>query len=565
MLCAVRLLAPTSMPAPRPAAALGAALGAALVLALAACNAPDRGPRFRAAGADAPRAGGTLRFSTMSALTTLDPAIANDDLSLGILHALADTLVAFEPGGTRIVPGLAERWELSPDGRTYRFWLRDGLRYADGTAIVAADLEHAIERPLALPDSPFAQLLAEVEGAADVLEKRQQDCAGIRAIGERELELRLTVPNAAFLYILAMKFTAPLPRAYVARAGGQIRAPLASGPYQVEAWSEGTRLVLARNPHYRDPARQRPERLVMLENIPRDVQFLMFERGELDTAERLSTPDLLWLLGRADWAPYTRRMAQMNVFGARMNVRAPPFNDRRVRQALNYAVNKDYMVKLLAGTAVPAHGILPPGMLGRDEALAPYPHDPAKARALLAEAGHGAGLVLEYPVHDDEEARKIAASIQADLAAVGVTMKISVMAFPTLYPLITTDKGGAPFSYMGWNPDYPDPRALIETKFHSKQINEDGISLNDTFYANPELDRLLDAARVERDAVQRAALYHRAERILYDDAPWIWGYHQLITEVSQPYVRGYQLHPIWARDFTTAWLDLGPDGERLAR
>jgi peptide/nickel transport system substrate-binding protein/oligopeptide transport system substrate-binding protein len=320
-----------------------------------------------------------------------------------------------------------------------------------------------------------------------------------------------------------------------------------------------------RNPHYRDPDRQRLERIVMLENVPRDVQFLMFERGELDTAERLSAPDQIWLLGREDWAPYRQRAARMNVFGARMNVRVPPFNDRRVRQALNYAVNKDYTTKLLAGTSTPSHGFLPPGMLGHDRELAPYPHDPAKARALLAEAGYGSGLVLEYAVHEDEEARKIAASMQADLSAVGVTMKISVTSFATLLPLIGKDKGGAPFSYFGWTGDYPDPSAFFDAKFHSRQISEDGGSMNDSFYANPELDRVLDEARAERDLERRAALYRRAERILYDDPPWIWNYHQVMTEVSQPYVRGYQLHPIWLRDVTTAWLDLGPDGAPIPR
>jgi ABC-type transport system substrate-binding protein len=541
------------------------ALAPALALALIACNAPDRGPRFRPAGATSPRPGGTLRQSAKDPVTSLDPAFAADEVSLWAIHPMVDTLVDFEPGGTQLIPRLAERWELSPDGRVYRFWLRAGLRYADGSPITAADLEHAIERPLSLPDSPFAQLLEGVEGAPDVIARRRPDCPGVRAIGERELEIRLTAPNAAFLYFLAMSFTAPLPRAYVAAAGARMRQPLASGPYQLEEWIEGTRVVLTRNPHYFDPERQRPERIVLLENIPRDVQFLMFERGELDTAERLSAPDLLWLLGRQDWAPYVQRVAQRNVFGARMNVRAPPFNDRRVRQALNYGINKGYITRLLAGTAIPAHGMLPPGMLGRDETLKPYPYDPAKARALLAEAGYPNGLTIEYAVHEDEEALRLAASMQADLRAAGVEMRISVLSFPTLLPLIQKDKGGAPFTYFGWSADYPDPRGFIETKFHSKQISEDGGSMNDSFYANPELDRLLDEAAVERDVEKRAALYRQCERILYDDPPWIWSYHQVTTEVSQPYVRDYKLHPIWLRDVTTAWLDLGPEGEPVPR
>lgn len=537
----------------------------ALALALIACDPPDRGPRFRPAGATSPKAGGTLRFSSKDPLTTLDPAFAQDEVSLWTLHALVDTLVDFEPGGTRLIPRLAERWEISDDGKRYRFWLREGLRYADGTPIVAADLEHALERSLTLADAPFAQLLEGLEGASDVIQKRAQDATGIRANGERELELRLRQPNAALLYFLAMKFTAPLPRAYVAGAGGRVRTPLASGPYRVGEWSEGRRIVLERNPHYRDPDRQRPERIVMLESVPRDVQFLMFERGELDTAERLSPPDLIWLLGREDWAPYRQRIAQMNVFGARMNVRAPPFHDRRVRQAFNYAVNKDHTTKLLAATTTPAHGFVPPGMLGHDATLAPYPCDPAKARALLAEAGHASGLEVEYAVHDDEEARRIAASMQADLKAVGVTMKISVLSFPMLVQLVGRDRGGAPFSYFGWSADYPDPRAFLDANFHSRQISEEGGSMNNTFYANPELDRLLDEAAVELDPERRAALYRRAERILYDDVPWIWNYHQVFTEVSQPYVRGYRLHPIWLRDVTTAWLDLGPDGAPVPR
>src|SRR5690606_16170812 len=113
---------------------LAPALVPALALALAACDAPDRGPRYRPAGATTPQAGGTLRFSTKDALTTLDPVFAQDEVSQWTLHALVDTLVDFEPGGTRLIPRLAERWELSPDGRTYRFWLREGLRYADGAA-----------------------------------------------------------------------------------------------------------------------------------------------------------------------------------------------------------------------------------------------------------------------------------------------------------------------------------------------------------------------------------------------------------------------------------------------
>ena len=120
------------------------------------------------------------------------------------------------------------------------------------------------------------------------------------------------------------------------------------------------------------------------------------------------------------------------------------------------------------------------------------------------------------------------------------------------------------FSFASWTADYPDPTNFFDPWFHSRSIKP-ADSTNNSFYSNPELDALLDVARAELDPARRDALYRRAERILYDDAPWIWDYHRGITEVTQPYVRGYELHPIWTRDYTSAWLDLGPDGAPVPR
>jgi ABC-type transport system substrate-binding protein len=244
-----------------------------------------------------------------------------------------------------------------------------------------------------------------------------------------------------------------------------------------------------------------------------------------------------------------------------MNVKDPVLADRRVRQALNYALDKAHTARLLTGTSVPAHGILPPGMLGRDPDLAPYPHDVARARALLADAGHPDGLDLEYVYSADDEAALVASSLQSDLAAAGVRVTLVPMAFTTFGAAISEPTGPA-FSYIGSTADFADPIAFFEVNFHTKAI-ADHESSNNTFYANPALDRVLDAAHAELDPDRRAALYRDAERILYDDPPWIWDYHRMVTEVSQPYVRGYDLHPIWLRDFTSAWLDLGPDGQPL--
>jgi ABC-type transport system substrate-binding protein len=492
-----------------------------LLLVLVACNV-DRGPRHQ------PRDASTLRFSTKDAISTLDPAIAYDDVSTWILHGLYATLVDYAPGSTQLVPRLAERWEVSPDGKTYHFWLRAGLAYADGRPIVAADFKTSLERTHARTDSPYMTYLDAIDH--------------IDTIGDRELVITLKQPDTTFIYILAMTFTAPLRADYT---GDLRREPLASGPYALELWDEGQRIVLRARDH------TRVERIEMLEHVPRDTQFLMFEKGEIDAAERLDAADYLWLLEQPAWQPYIHKTPQMNVFGIRMNVRAKPFDDRRVRQALNYALDKQHTVKLLNGGAVAAHGMLPPGMAGRDDALQPYPHDPAKARALLAAAGYPHGFAVDYVTIGDEEGDTTAASIQADLAEVGVRVHVTPLAVSAYISAVTSPDPPA-FSQATWVADYPDPSNFFDPNFHSRAIG----SSNNSFYANPELDALLDAAHVEADPGKRAAMYQRAERILHDDAPWVWNYHREMTEVDQPYVHGYTPHPVWGRDYTQATIEV---------
>lgn len=539
-------------------AVAGVALGAL------ACDRADHGPRFRAAGSPTPRAGGTLRFAVQDALHTLDPTIGYDEVGYYVLHPLFDTLVDFSPTGVDIVPRLARSWSISPDGLVYTFELQPGIAFSDGAPITAAHFKFSLERALATADSPFAEFLTDIAGARDVIEHKATTCTGIVAETDRRLVIRLAGIDPALLDILAMPFTTPQRPEHVAAAGDQLRRrPDASGPFELDRWDEGNRIVLRRNPHYFRPERARLDAIVMLENIPRDTQFQMFERGELDAAEKLAAPDYLFVISEPAWQPYVHHVVVMNAFGSRMNVQVKPFDDRRVRQALNYALDKRHTARLLNGTTVPAHGILPPGMLGRDPDLAPYPHDPARARALLAEAGYPDGFDVEYLTAHDEETEKVAGSLQSDLAAVGVRVHIRVTSLVNWQTEITQPTGPA-FSFTSWTADYPDPTNFFDPRFHSRSIKPIN-STNDSFYANPELDAVLDAARAELDPARRDALYRRAERILYDDAPWIWDYHRLITEVTQPYVRGYEPHPIWIRDYTSAWLDLGPDGAPVPR
>jgi ABC-type transport system substrate-binding protein len=553
------------------------------------CQQRDHGPRFRAAGSAHPHRGGTLRFATTNTVRTLDPAIAYDEVSFYAEQHLFDTLVGYPPtrpaagpgaagaagaaatdlapirsanASVQLIPQLAESWTISEDGLRLRFVLRPGLRYHDGQPILAGDFKYSLERVLRTADSPFGSFLSNVVGADELREGKAQECSGLRVLDDRQLEITLEKRDASFVYVLAMKFATPLRKGYVEKVGAALRRqPLASGPYMLASWKEGQRMVLVRNPTYWDERRGYIDELQLLENIPRDVELLMFERGELDTCFQPSAPDYLWLIEQPRWRPHVQRVGLMNVFGERMNVTRPPFNDVRVRRALNYAFNKHHTTRLLYGTATISHGMLPPGMLGRDDALQPYPYDPARARQLLAEAGYPDGFETDYITLSGDEPRKLAASLQADLALVGVRLRIVELSIPA-YLAAVSSKDGSPLSFTSWTQDYPDPTNFFDTRFHSRLISDQG-SLNDSFYSDPAADALMDQARAELDPERRAALYRQLEGVLHDAAPWIWGYHRAATEVLQPYLRDYTPHPVWIRDFSSAWLDLDSTGRRV--
>ena len=530
----------------------------AIALLTGCSDAPDLPTPLAAAGLAGPRKGGTLRFSIVDDVRTLDPAIAYDEYSLYAEHLVYDQLVGYDTVASghplELRPMLAESWTISEDRLTYTFTLRANAAYEDGSPIVADDFISAFERVLdpKIP-SPAKSFFEGIDGAADRIAGKAPATRGLSAPDLRTLVIRLAKPDESFLLVLAMPFIAPMPRAWTDKQGDRVRdKPLASGPFRLVEWRQGERMVFERNPHYWDASLPYLDRIEMSLQVSRDVAVLKFLRGELDSLERLSSDKFVLFAKAPAWKPYVRLTPLTNVYGELMDVTKPPFTDKRVRQAMNYAINKEDSKRVYNGRMVISHGLLPPSMPGYDPTMKPYPHDPAKARALLAEAGYPHGFDIDYYTLHDEIAGKLAQSMQADLAEVGVRMRIHEMTFPTY--LSAVGRHQLSFAYSAWIMDFPDPWNFLESKFHSRFIAPTN-STNDNNYSNPEVDRLLDAARVEPDRAKRLAMYHQVELILYDDAPWIWHYHSMASEVLQPYVKGYDFHPVYLRDYRTTWLD----------
>ena len=276
-----------------------------VVVALAACTAPDRGPRWQPAGASTPRVGGTLRLAIKDTIRTLDP---DDRVRRGLELRRAPAVRHARRLRAREHRARAARSRSAGSARGTARRTGSGCARACATATarrsVAHDFKFSLERALTTPDSPFGPFLVDVRGARAVLEGTARAVTGITAPTDRELVIELARPSAAFLYVLTMTFATPQRADHVAAAGDQLRRrPLGSGPYVLAGWDEGDAARAAPEPALLRPDARLPRRDRRCARTSRAIlQFLMFERGELDVAERLSAPDLLWVTSQPAWA-----------------------------------------------------------------------------------------------------------------------------------------------------------------------------------------------------------------------------------------------------------------------
>ncbi len=345
-------------------------------------------------------------------------------------------------------------------------------------------------------------------------------------------------------------FAAVVPAARARQLGDDFSAqPIGSGPFLLREWRRGERLVLARNPRYRVPERPYLDGIVEQIGVNTELAWLQLLSDEVDVAG-IPPADFPSVLRDPSRIGQLVRGISLVTYYIGLNCQMPPLDDRRVRQAMNYAVNKQDVIALLNGRGVPAKGVVPPGMPGYESDVAGYPFDPARARDLLAEAGHEAGFATELWTQSGDLDIKIGQKVQRDLSQVGITMEIKQVAWSAFLEAIRQPRT-VPLFDLGWSADFPDPSNYLDTLFHSGHTDAN----NHTFYANPALDRLLDEARGIPVGPERLTRYREAERIVVEDAPVILLYHPISYVMLQPRVHGYTIHPILPARFTEVWLD----------
>jgi oligopeptide transport system substrate-binding protein len=483
--------------------------------------------------------GGAYRRALANNPITLDPAFVSDIYSRTVVRQIVDGLVQFD-AHLNPIPAIAEFWEASRDGLTWTFTLRRGVKFHHGREVTAEDFVYSFTRLLdSKKPSPSSEYFRRIEGANDFMEGKAPSVRGLKGLDRYTLQIVLEEPFAPSLTVLGLANAAVVPREEVERLGDDFaHAPVGTGPFKFARWKPGREIVLEMN---KDHYEGRPflDTIVFKIGGTFEEAFDQLLAGNLEEAMIPS--------GKAEEVRSDPRYRQYQLLRRPMlgllyvgfNTQSKPFDDKRVRQAFNYAVNKEALVREITQMgSLPANGTLPPGMPGHDPDLKGYYYNPTKAKRLLAEAGYpsGAGfpVVQLWAFSKAESTKAELAAYQEYLTELGVKVEIHFAPDWRVYKEML-QQGKLPMFRVAWYADIPDPDNFFFPLLHSAGQS------NYMFYRNPPVNQLLEEARQETDYGQRVKLYREAERIVMDDAPWITQHNHIFEYLYQPYVQGVEV------------------------
>ena len=473
---------------------------------------------------------------------TLDPHLTTDATSARIIVEVFGGLVTISPD-LEIMPDLAERWERSGGDRVYTFFLRKDAVFHDGKPVTAHDVKWSLERAAdALTESLVVdQYLGDIVGVKEKLSGEAREIEGVRVIDDHTLEITIDEPKSYFLAKLTYPTAFVLDRENVESGGRRwVRNPNGTGPFTLAEYTPGELLVLERNPSYHlgPPFLERVEFI-----LSGGTSMLMYEDGEIDvTSVGLADLDRLLDPNNTLNVELQKAPPSFSTSYIGMNNTEPPFNDPKVRQALNYAIDREEIATLvLADLVTPAKGILPPGFPAYNPNLKGYEYNPERARQLLCESTYGEDME-NFPPVILTVSGGFGASVGLDLEVIteswreelGIAVEFQQTEFATY--LQDLHKRRFQMFEISWIADYPDPENFLDLLFHSESNN------NHTQYANTQVDELLVRARTETDLETRYDLYRQAEEIVVAEAPWIPLWHSGEQYVLvKPRVKNYHL------------------------
>ena len=450
-----------------------------------------------------PKMGGSIKIAFEGEPVTLDPAISWDVSGWTVEDSIFNALYRYapQPGaeGTVLIPDLAADMPvISADGTTYTIKLRPDAKYS-------------FERMMAEPRCPATYFYSGVEGAQALVDKKAKDITGIKVN----------------------------------------RHPLGTGPFYMTSWTPGREIKLVKNPNYWNVGKVYLDGVDFVFSITPSTALLKLQRGEVDIlGDNVPPADVNRVLNDPQWKPYVFEQPLIATTYLFMNMTKKPFDDLKVRQALSWAIDRDKLVKLQSGQAVALYQIYPQNLPGSEPGKVYYGYDPAKAKALLAEAGYPDGFKSMIYTSNVDPMPKLVQSIQADLKAVGVDAEIKTMKRAT-YHNFSSDAARTQMGTSDWFLDFPDPVDWIEPFFTEANAMVGG--LNTSYYVDPWVESATDEAQKMTDPGTRLTKYTEIQQHIMEQASYVTLYSPKMTTMCGKNVGGFRLHPVLWFDPLVYW------------
>ncbi len=475
---------------------------------------------------------------------TLDPHKAEGVPSSNIMRDLYEGLTSESPDG-EVIPGAAERWDISADGRVYTFYLRKTARWSNGDPVVAEDFVAGLRRsanPATL--SHYSQILSSIENAEAVTAGDvPPEKLGVVALDDHTVQITLKAPTPYFLGLLNHSSTYPINRRAFRQFGDKFTRLgnlVSNGAYVLSDWVVQSHIVLDRNPEYWDNANTVIDRVYYHATEDQSSELKRYRAGELDWTNEVPLAQISWIRENLKDEFYVSTYLGTYYYG--FNLTQPPFkNNKKLRRALSMAVDREIIVEKVSRLGEqPAYSWVPPGINNYNAQTPSWAQMPrelrhAEARRLYAEAGYGPDnpLYIELRYNTSENHKKIAVAIAAMLKqTLGVRASLINQEWKVFLET-RKQKRVTQLFRAGWIGDYNDAYTFAEL-LHSKH------GINDQGYNSPEYDALLAAASVEGDFHKRREILQQAERVLLEDQPIMPIYFYVNKRMVKPYVAGFQ-------------------------
>ena len=452
---------------------------------------------------------------------TLDPHLTTDATSAQIIVEVFGGLVTIDPE-LNVVSDLAESWDISPDGLVYTFRIRPDATFHNGKPVTAEDVRWSLERATdPLTEAPNVdQYLGDIVGVDAKLQGNALEISGVRVINEHTVEITIDESKSFFLAKMTYPTAFVLDQENIeANPKSWFRDPNGTGPFKMSEYKVGETLILSRHDGYHLGAAKLAEVEMILSG---GTSMLMYENDEIDIAGvGLSDLDRLLDPTHSLNSELLQASPSFSIQYIGLNVDEPPLDDLNVRKALNLAIDKREIATIVLGDqVVPATGILPPGFPGFNSSVSGYEFNPEEAKRLLLTSKYGDDLENMPPITITTPG-SFGANVSLDMEVIlamweknlGIKTEFQQTEFATF--LKDLHKGRFQMFDIGWIADYPDPENFLDILFYSDSSN------NHTNYNNPDVDALLEQARIERDETMRFSIYNEVEQTILDDAPWI--------------------------------------------